>query len=204
MSRGKLGNGATWRCDTIEVWIKGVPYSADELYSLFLATGYISELQAGAHLVITGGEPLLQQDQLADFLKMFRREVFIEVETNATFLPDAEFSPLIAQFNVSPKLANSGMDRTLRINQPALTWFAKDTRAIFKFVVTRLQDWQEIEQDFADPFGIPRHRIWLMPGAETRAALHEIQPLVAELCLTRQVNFSPRLQLEIWDRRTGI
>jgi len=206
---GKLDSGATWRCDTIEVWQKGEKYEKEELLNLFKEHGYISELSAGAHLIITGGEPLLQESALVDFLELLSltipaRKIFIEVETNGTITPTLKLSERVSQFNISPKLANSGMEESQRINNEALCWFVENSKSLFKFVVTRLEDWSEIEECFVKIFNIPKERIWLMPGADTRESLSDLQPIVAELCAINLVNFSPRLHIAIWDRKTGI
>ena len=60
------------------------------------------------HLVITGGEPLLQQDDLADLLSFLKPDFYVEVETNCTILPNKMLTDLIDQWNVSPKTKNSG------------------------------------------------------------------------------------------------
>ncbi|MGH3822135.1 MAG: 7-carboxy-7-deazaguanine synthase QueE [Pseudonocardiaceae bacterium] len=65
------------------------------------ALGYPTEL-----LVITGGEPLLQQDLLVPLVTGLaaagRR---VEVETNGTIVPAPVLVDAVAGFNVSPKLA---------------------------------------------------------------------------------------------------
>ena len=60
------------------------------------------------HLVITGGEPLLQQDDLADLLSFLKPDFYVEVETNCTILPNKKLTDLVDQWNVSPKTENSG------------------------------------------------------------------------------------------------
>ena len=58
-------------------------------------------------LVITGGEPLLQGAALARMVAMLEG-VSVEIETNGTVAPHPALDPLVAQYNVSPKLAHSG------------------------------------------------------------------------------------------------
>lgn len=53
-------------------------------------------------LVITGGEPLVQQKALPGLLRLLP-EHFVEMETNGAILPDEELLHHIGQFNVSPK-----------------------------------------------------------------------------------------------------
>ena len=59
------------------------------------------------HLVITGGEPMLQQRHLVSLLRRLKaqqKNYFVEVETNGTIKPDENILQLIDQWNVSPKL----------------------------------------------------------------------------------------------------
>ena len=62
--------------------------------------------------VITGGEPLLQEKAFLEMIHLIRAtnpSHQFEVETNGTRVPSSEFSAAVNQFNVSPKLSNSGM-----------------------------------------------------------------------------------------------
>ena len=47
-----------WVCDSIEVWQKGKAV----LFSEVLQEDYIKRLREGAHLIITGGEPLIHKN----------------------------------------------------------------------------------------------------------------------------------------------
>ena len=56
-----------WVCDTVDVWKKGIPYSVEAWHEL-VNIHYGDALSMGAHLVITGGEPLIQQKKLLEFI----------------------------------------------------------------------------------------------------------------------------------------
>jgi len=61
------------------------------------------------HLVITGGEPLLWLDELMPLLRMIKSlGWYVEVETNGTIPPNGLVN-YVDEFNVSPKLSNSGL-----------------------------------------------------------------------------------------------
>lgn len=192
-------------CDTIEVWKKGEVYSLDQLITLWCENGWLSALQSKkSHLVITGGEPLLQQGALTDFLKILGKNVFVEVETNGTILPTEDFDAQVDQYNVSPKLANSGMHRKRRYLPEVIAWFSKKKNSYFKFVVVDEKDLREVLDDFVNPFSILPSRVYLMPASTSRAELERRSPLIITLCKDSGFNYSPRLQLSLWDRTTGV
>ena len=79
-----------WCCDTTAVWLKGKNYTADELYDRWKKQGWTNDIDNGAHIVLTGGEPLLQQndDELLKFLALMKdkHKAYIEIETNGTII----------------------------------------------------------------------------------------------------------------------
>ena len=202
-----LDSGATWRCDTIEVWLKGTSYSHSDLLKLFEVNGYLDQFKKGAHLVITGGEPLLHQEGLVEFLSLLKQKIpslFIECETNATIKPVQSFSLLIDQFNVSPKLANSGMDLEKRCISSVMDSFVNLPQSIFKFVVSNEADVDEVIKTYIQPFSISNDKVYLMPGVSSRSDLERQSSLIASFALEYHFRFSTRLQLAIWDQATGV
>ncbi len=130
-------------------------------------------------LVITGGEPLLQQQRIIEFLK--RAEFFdwkIEIETNGTIVPGEELIDRV-QFNCSPKLANSGVVKEKRLNPKALE-VLKEGNTFFKFVVQNEKDISEIIQDYYMPhlYDFPRERIYISPEGKDAEALDKIRESV--------------------------
>lgn len=206
----ELHDGATWRCDTIEVWLKGKKHPAQQ-YAIDVFNRFLDPFLNGSQLVITGGEPMLQQDQLIPFLRMLGKQtskkIRIEVETNGTIMPVHKFATLIDQFNVSPKLVNSGMNYKARHKKEVIKYFSEIARldhAIFKFVITNKADLEEIKKDFIKPYGINSHRIYLMPGCSTRHEFEQIAPLVVDECMKHGFQFSSRLQINLWNETTGV
>ena len=191
-------------CDTRDVWVKGKQYSYEELINEVLK--YPCELLYGAHIVLTGGEPLLWMDKLTEFLKLLTsiipRELFIEVETNGTIIPTPEFDKYISLYHVSPKLSNSGLPKEARIKPKVIEWFIKCSKAFFKFVVESEDDVVEILHII--PMLDVHDRILLMPQAKTRDEYLKLAPKIIELCKKYKYRFSPRLQIEIYDRRVGV
>ncbi len=192
---GALHNGATWRCDTIELWMKGLAMDCREVFT----SEQLAFLRKGAHLVITGGEPLLQQNQIQNVINFLASQdirPYIEVETNGTIASELDLD----QYNISPKLRNSGVKRADRY-KPEILLGLSENHCQFKFVISSETDWQEIEKDFAF---IPPNQIWLMPAGESQTQLAATRPVVVELAKAHGVNYSERLQIVVWDRKTGV
>lgn len=199
--------GAKWVCDTIPAWMKGKEMSFEEIYKIWLELGYIERLKEGAHLVLTGGEPLLQESALGKFLHFLIEkgvDSYVEVETNGSLEPTSTFSALVDRFNVSAKLSNSGNNKGIRYNKEALKFHVNNPNSIFKFVVLDDEDVEEIFRDFIVAFNIPKKKIWLMPGAYDREELWKNAPKIAELCKKFGFKMSSRMHVEIWDRVTGV
>ena len=92
-----------------------------------------------SHLVITGGEPLLQQNELIDLTTALKqRGFFNEIETNGTIVPTTKALESISQWNVSLKTNNSGNKIEKRQISDALNVFRELNNCYFKFVVVVL------------------------------------------------------------------
>jgi 7-carboxy-7-deazaguanine synthase len=198
---GELHNGATWRCDTVEVWMQ----AKSKLFKDILPDDCLDAIINNAHLIITGGEPTMQQERVVEFIRWIRElinpNVFVEIETNGTIAPSEELQNEVQLFNVSPKLSNSGNDKSQTLNTKAIGVFNK-TNSIFKFVVSDKKDYNEIIEDYSNL--IDRERIYLMPAGENQKLLNQTKQYVAELCIRENFNFSTRLHIEIWDKKTGV
>lgn len=210
----KPGPGATWICDTIPVWLQGKKYVSNSLLDEFRSKGFISKIKQGAHLIITGGEPLQQQEDLESFLELLAidiigtlrfgtDDIFIEIETNGTIMPTWGFNRFVRQYNCSPKLANSGMSKEKRYNIKTLIHL-KSKMTIFKFVISNKEDMEEVMKDFIEPFSIKNENVYLMPGADNRKDLNKLEPMIAEMCKEYGFNYSTRMHIQIWDKKTGV
>ncbi|MDA1188746.1 MAG: 7-carboxy-7-deazaguanine synthase QueE [Chloroflexi bacterium] len=154
-------------------------------------------------VVITGGEPMLQQDELAPLVAAFKsRDIPCEVETNGTIAPDDAMTDTVAQWNVSPKLANSGNRAERREVPTALAAFAILPNAYAKFVITQPSDADEACA-LAERYGFPPERIILMPEGTSPETLRERGQWLAELCAERGVRFSTRLHILTWGNQRG-
>ena len=198
---GELHDGATWRCDTIEVWMKGKMKPYDET----LDDESKNALTNGAHLIITGGEPLMNQDNLINYINWvrdtFNPNTYVEIETNGTIEPLYDLQNLVNQWNCSPKLSNSGNQKSIRYKLDALKIF-NTLNTQFKFVISDMQDFNELSEDYI-PY-LDKNKLWLMPAGENQELLDQSKPVVAELCKQHQIKMTNRLHIEIWNKKTGV
>ncbi len=191
------------------------------------------------HIVISGGEPTLQKEVLAELLQRLQQEGFhTTIETNATIYTDdiAKYTNLIS---MSPKLKTSNptkeavelahkIDPKLKYNEkwekkhdeirrdiPAIqkyidSCFNGDSTSTYfeinynkrkvhksfqlKFVVSKVEDLDEIENDFIKHLkGVRPTDIYLMPEGITPQELMERGGWVAEEAIKRGWVFAPRL-----------
>jgi 7-carboxy-7-deazaguanine synthase len=156
-----------------------------------------------SHVVITGGEPMLQQDELAPLVSSLADEGYtFEVETNGTIAPSPEMLRHIGQWNVSPKLRTSGNPSNLSLIPSALNTFAKIPEAYFKFVVTGEADVAEVCA-LRDEYGLNPDRILLMPEGRTPDALEKKSSWLTEACVEHGFRFTTRLHIILWGDERG-
>jgi organic radical activating enzyme len=162
----------------------------------------ISAQRRVTNVVITGGEPLLQQAALAPLVDELKGAgMRIEVETNGTLVPEAPLTA-VDQWNVSPKLANSGNPTASRTVEPALAWFAAAPNAYFKFVVVDPEDVAEVEE-LISRLGVAPTRVLLMPEGTDLATLSARSLWVVEQCRATGYRFGPRLHVALWGAARG-
>lgn len=155
------------------------------------------------HLVITGGEPLLQQDDLVKLAgELKAANFYIEIETNGTILPQTDLTEQIDQWNVSPKLENSGNPAAEREIPSAYLFFSGLKNSYFKFVMESEEDLTEI-QSLARKYRIRKEKMILMPQASTKDELHRRSARLIEICKETGYRFGPRLQVQLWGAARG-
>jgi len=192
-------------CDSYISWSKKNKYTFKELNDFFARNLFDGYLRRGAILKITGGEPLLQRVALKAWLITFEERFgfmpWIDFETNGTILVDDEYwgeDNEKVSFTVSPKLSNNGDPEKVRYKPKAIKWLS-DNGACFKFVVSEQEQVKEIYDMFIEKGLVAKSRVWLMPCCGSREEHTQKSAMVAELCKWNNFNFSPRLQLVIWD-----
>ena len=149
--------------------------------------------------VITGGEPL-ESSLFTPLVEALNACGFtLEVETSGILPPP----PVpVDQWNVSPKLANSGVHEAKRINPVAIRDF-RDRGAWWKFVVAEQGDVVEVLR-LIERFALPRDRILLMPEGVRREELLERSLWVVEECRRHGFRYSPRVHILLWGAKRGV
>lgn len=194
-------------CDSFVSWSVKNKMTFEEIFEMFEDKNYVEHLRHKAILKLTGGEPLIQQKQLLKFVEAFvDRYDFIptiDFETNATLMPDiAWVDKFFATFTTSPKLTTNGDPEEKTYAPEVLKWHVAHNSG-FKFVVTSDKDIEEIWRKYVEDdkgINVSLNRIWFMPCCGSRQEHTENSFAVAEYAKACHVNFSPRLQLVIWDK----
>lgn len=159
-------------------------------------------------ICITGGEPLLQIDELASFiLKMKHRRRYIEIETNGSIPPPSwAFSnmfiekpiPMVDSWVVDIKLPSSGNPSSIDIIKQWIRQMRSSDQ--IKFVVAGQDDLNEVEYwlsiiHSSKPVVLvspvmPSGRPWLVK--------------VAEFCIEHNLRMSIQLHRIIWGNKKGV
>jgi 7-carboxy-7-deazaguanine synthase len=158
------------------------------------------------NIILTGGEPMLQQPALAALMGALRERdpaYRFETETNGTLMPIEAFDAAIDQYNVSPKLANSNNTRKLRERAAVYQFFAQSEKANFKFVLAEAADLEEV-LELQTHYGIPSEKIFIMPEATSAPLLQQKRLWAVDICKEHGFRYSDRLHVQIWGGKKGV
>ena len=192
-------------CDSYVSWSVKNKMTFNEIFNYMESRGYIDKLQAGAIWKLTGGEPLIQQNQLLKICQAFKDKYgflpHIDFETNATIMPNPGWRNFKVTFTTSPKLTTNGDPEEKTYKPDVLRWHVRNG-SDFKFVISKSEDLDEIYRKYINPdgdIGVPTTNVWFMPCCGSRNEHIEKAPAVVEYAKAMCVNFSPRLHLLVWD-----
>lgn len=152
-------------------------------------------------LVISGGEPMLQQPALTELGPMLH-PMHVEIETNGTRAPRPGMLEFIERFNVSPKLDHAGDPEQLRLVPDALASFSHLAvlgRATFKFVAANETHLDEVQQ-LVTQYEIPQRAVWIMPEGYTRQTHLDHLTTIADAVIARGWNLAARLHVITWEQ----
>jgi len=204
------GSGAGWKCDTPYTWdwrgkIGPAQDPAKELHGMTVDE-VVSQVRPVGLVVITGGEPMIQQNALLELAPRLAAFTEVEIETNGTRIPGPNLVPWVTRFNVSPKLSNSGCDPHARYNPEALDRFvslATRGKACFKFVAADVSDLDEIAV-LAKVHGLCPETVWVMPAGTDADTLTARAKELAPWVIGRGWNLSGRQHVMLWGDRRGV
>ena len=197
-------------CDTAYTWDA-------ERYELRIGTHWrtpneiltdIAQRAAMGVVVVTGGEPLLQQHHPAwsKFLAGLMDGGWrLHIETNGTQVPTAETLAAAEVICVSPKLGNAGthrghQDPTLRAEFIDL---AHAHPCLHLKVVCQDADDVAVAVTMADAHRWPYDRVWVMPEGTTIDVLNLRWPAIADTAARFGINATHRLHVLAWGDERG-
>lgn len=155
------------------------------------------------HLVISGGEPLLQGRGVAQLVHDLRQDGWTsELETAGTLRPPT--LTMVDHFTISPKLSNSHQrpDTAPRaINRENLQYFATAQSRCFKFVVTSAGDYEEIDELVTSCRLSP---IYIMPEGTVAEDVNAALPDIAAEAIKRNYRVTPRLHITMYGDKRGV
>lgn len=200
-------------CDTPYTWNwEGTKYAHPDKYKevnevhptsdQFVLNKLRSLSKSCKHIVISGGEPLVQQKALVSLLTLLRQNgYYVEIETNGTVTPIPEVFQLVMQFNCSPKLNNSGVELKHRLKPQALSALSTSGKANFKFVISTDEDVKEII-DLVNVFKLKE--VYLMAEGRTEIELDAKRIEVHSHCIANGFKFTERLHIIRWGSKRAV
>jgi 7-carboxy-7-deazaguanine synthase len=160
------------------------------------------------HVVVTGGEPLLQREIGAVTEALSAAGLHVTVESAGTVDPHFRCDLL----SLSPKTANSDPSnahrrrhRMLRLDvSPIARLLHRFPEHQLKFVVEGAADLPEIQAMLSQLGRIDPARVLLMAQGRTAAEVAARAPEVAALCLEHGFRYTPRLHLDLFGGGRGV
>jgi len=154
------------------------------------------------NIVITGGEPLLQQSQLIKLMEQLLEInpfYHFEIETNGTIAPTKRLAELTDLFNVSPKFENFSYATEFS----NICDLSEHPNLIFKFVVEKEEDMKLI-LDFNKKYNYRQHEVFLTPCAISISTMIAILPFLSEQAKIYNFRVTPRLQILTYGNKRGV
>lgn len=191
-------------CDTPYTWDwtgkNGLPQDRGKLLHLtprdLLAQ--LPTLHSG-FVVVSGGEPLVQQLALVDHLPLWTLPV--HVETNGTIEPSDEIAGMVDHWSVSPKLPHA--ETTNEAWRPEILRSFVGLGAAIKVVVRNNHDVNALARR-CDRDRIPADHVWVMPEGRDAEAITRTIEAVADVTVAHGFNLTGRLHVQAWGDKRGV
>jgi 7-carboxy-7-deazaguanine synthase len=162
------------------------------------------------HVVITGGEPLLATKIVELSAAIKQLGAHLTIESAATV-----FQPVVCDLlSLSPKLSHSTpwkrasgqfarMHERNRLHLDVIQKFIDGYDYQIKFVVSRSEDFAEINEILRKLSNPDPQRVLIMAQGKTGAELKERAKWIVESCKRHGYGFTPRLHIELFGNRRG-
>ncbi|MGM0376892.1 MAG: 7-carboxy-7-deazaguanine synthase QueE [Bacteroidota bacterium] len=222
-----LPDGSLSRCDTPYASFENDTHQTLDTQEVFDLI--ISNADSLNHIVITGGEPLLQHKPLEELLKRIKAETHLHVtiETNGTLFFE-EVARHTDLFSISPKLSNSdpvneklsqlGLKptgptsyhgekrRNIEVLQKYIDFCQHhDKEYQLKFVTGSQQDATEIQNDFLEKLtNWKEDDVMLMPLGANAEELQTTTSEVLKMAIQNGWRFSPRMHINLFGPQAGV
>ncbi len=160
------------------------------------------------HVVVTGGEPLLQPDVVPLTHALQEHGHYVTVETAGTV-----DRPVHADLmSISPKLANSTpktgrwsiRHKRLRDNAAVVARFVADYTYQLKFVIDEPDDLNDVLEYLSRFPNVASDKVWLMPQCTTREQLDSRMAWLEGEAERLGFQLSPRLHIELFGNMRGV
>jgi 7-carboxy-7-deazaguanine synthase len=194
-----------WWCDTPYTSWKpeGSEWTTDQLLD------YVRSNSTG-HVVITGGEPMIQPELETLAQRLHDANQHITIETAGTIFKHLPCDLI----SISPKLANStphtmeegkwaAQHERLRYQPDVLSRLMAAYPYQLKFVVAEPSDVAEVTQ-IATSLNADPARVLLMPEGTTPQKIRDRALWIVEECKRLGYRYSPRLHVDLWGDRRGV
>ena len=187
-------------CDTRYAWQQG---RIEPIETLLARVDSMLSSASAWLVVVTGGEPLLQQDCVINVCGFAqRRGALCAIETNGVIGPSPRLLTVVDHVVVSPKLSNSFWGGTGSPEKAAVNceWFrvyhstAMGVKIYWKFVVGSPRDLREVD-DFVASHHLQPKDVFLMPLSTTVEEQLKLLPLLVGHALRRGYRVTPRLHM---------
>jgi organic radical activating enzyme len=222
-------------CDSSYTWAKkykhlitdrSVEEAVDELTALLPHGKFVHPVtQQNAHMVFTGGEPMLKNTQpgmmhvINEFKRRGNQPKNVTVETNGTKPISDEFAEYIQReysnwadgrewyWSLSPKLWSTAGEKVEKAIKPEVIgrYAEVSPKGQLKFVVNGTKEsWQEVEDHtklFRDAgCNFP---VWIMGVGGTFEGLVQTEATIADEAIQRGYNYTSRVHVHIYGNAIG-
>lgn len=189
----------TWDATRFDLRAELTPMTAEQI---------IARIKPNLALVVSGGEPLMHQGNLAFqtvLAEAVRHGCPVHIETNGTLEPGAHLRHHVTAFAVSPKLDHAGTHRGRQNPAMHASWvtLARGNPDVFlKVVVRNAEDVRSVTM-MAAGIGWPLGQVWVMPVGTSTGELLADWTEIAGAAAEHRINATQRLHVLAWGDTKG-